>query len=176
MRISQDTLDCQLWQRIREGASDAIYDYCSALAPKYPVCIDFKRCVENLIDYLGNAMILFSGYRGEELGPIVAAAKKMIQQEVCSGRWNAMPADETAAAGVIAQRSFDDVQKTSADFTDPESVYMVIGLYTYASVCCNEGLDSWSFIHLFVLAWFIYYSEKLSMPSVMSQQEGNVRS
>ena len=176
MAITQNELDRQLWQLIEEGSSDALYNYCEPLTPKYPVCIDLKHCVEDILDYLGNAMILFSGYRGEELGPLAAASKQMIRQEIRSGRWNGMPADETAAAGVIAQRSFDDVLKTRADFADPVSVYMVIGLYAYATVCCNEGLDAWSFIHLFVLAWLIYYSEKLSMPSLMAQQEGKAKS
>ena len=163
MTVSE--LDKQLQQMIQDGVRDAIFDFCEPLTLNYPVCIELKPCIENLVDYVGNAMILFSGYQSEKFGPLAAAAKQMVRQEVESGRWASMPDDEKAAADVIARRCYDSLSKSRAAVEDPEKVYMVIGLYAYSALVCSGKSDAWAFIRLFVYSWLTYYSEKLSIPA-----------
>ena len=174
--MKQSTLDRQLHQFMTSESEDALYNYCAPLTPKFPVCMDLRDCVERTLEFLENAIIVYSGYRKEEIASFAAAAQQMVRQELATGRWEAMPADETAAAGVIAQRAFDALTNSKAEIWDPGKVYLVIGMYAYSAVLCNEGLDAWSFVHLFVLGWLIYFSEKLSMPAMMEQQAGKARS
>ncbi len=163
MKVSE--LDKHLQQLIDDGVRDAIFDFCEPLTLKYPVCIDLKPCIENMLDYIGNAMILYSGYQSEQYAPFAAAAKQMVRQEVESGRWASMPEDEKEAADVIARRCYDGISASRAAVEDPEKVYMVIGLYAYSTVVCGGKSDAWAFIRLFVYSWLIYYSDVLSMPA-----------
>lgn len=172
----QNKLDQELREFLSGKDDGDLFDFCAGLTPQYPVCIDLKHCVEGTVDYLENAMILFSGFSSESFAPLAAASKRMVAQEIASGRWESMPSDEREAAGIIAQRSFDDLSKSAAPLDDPDKVYMVIGLYAYAAVCCNEGLDGMSFLRLFVLGWLIYFSEKLSVPAAVKRNANAVES
>lgn len=161
----QTKLDQNLWDFISKRDDEAVFDFCAELTPKYPVCLDLQNCITDMVDYLENAMILFSGYQSEKFGPLAAAAKQMIKQEVAKGRWNSMPSDEKKAADLIAQRCLEDIEETQSAVENPESVFMVIGLYSYATLICCGKSDAWDFIRLFVYSWLIYYSEKLSIPA-----------
>jgi len=174
MTDASATLDQELWKFISAKDEEAVYDFCAELTPKYPVCIDLKHCIEGMVDYLGYAMILYSGYQSDKFGPLAAAAKQMVKQEIESGRWNELPEDEKDAAGVIASRCYDDLSKSQAAVEEPEKVYMVIGLYTYTRLICADKTDVWDFIKLFVNSWLIYYSEILSIPAA-SKSEGPQR-
>jgi len=144
-------LDIELQRFIKDGVSDKIGDFCP----------------EQVLDYLMYAMILFSGYESEEFAAFASAAKQMVGQEVSSHRWDGMSAGESEVAGIIALRAKEDILRTDADVCDPEKVYMVIGLYVYATVVCNDGLDGVSFVRLFVRSWIVYFSDRLSMKSAM---------
>ena len=168
------SLDNSIRKFISEKDDSAVYDFCAELTPKYPVCIELTHCIEETVDFLENAMILYSGYQSDRFGPLAAAAKQMVKQEIESGRWTSMPSDEKKAAGIIAQRSFDDLANSRAKIEDPDKLYMVIGLYTYTALVCSGRSDVWDFIRLFVYSWLIYYSEILSIPAA-SKSEGPQR-
>ena len=53
--------------------------------------------------------------------------------------------------------------ESKVDETDPLRVYLAIGLYCYVSAIQVADFDGNSFMRLFILAWFIYYSTILSL-------------
>lgn len=51
--------------------------------------------------------------------------------------------------------------ETEAKVENPEHLQLVVGLYCYAEVACNDCFKVKDFRKLFVAAWFIYYSTVL---------------
>ena len=142
--------------------SDEFVGFCQRVVPKYPVAADLCDKVNLCYDMLGNAMIVFSGYRAEEFAEFAMSAQRMVKQEVEGGRWDSIPSDECEAAELIARRCYEGMTESKVDETDPLRVYLAIGLYCYVCAILVEEFDGNSFMRLFVLAWFIYYSTILS--------------
>ena len=132
------------------------------VVPKYPVAESLCDKVNMCYDMLGNAMIVFSGYRAEEFAEFAMSAQLMVQQEIEGGRWDDVPSDEVSVAELIAGRCYEGLIESKVDETDPMRVYLAIGLYCYVSVIQVADFDGNSFMRLFILAWFIYYSTILS--------------
>ena len=160
--MKQSVLNTQLHQLIDNEFSDEFVGFCQRVVPKYPVAADLCDKVNLGYDMLGNAMIVFSGYRAEEFAEFAKSAQLMVQQEVMSGRWDSIPSDEDQAAEMIARRCYEGLTESKVDETDPLRVYLAIGLYCYVSVIQVADFDGNSFRRLFILAWFIYYSTILS--------------
>ena len=161
--MKQSVLNTQLHQLIDNEFSDEFVGFCQRVVPKYPVAADLCDKVNMCYDMLGNAMIVFSDYRAEEFAEFAKSAQLMVQQEVKSGRWDNIPPDECEAAELIARRCYEGMTESKVDETDPLRVYLVIGLYCYVCALLVEEFDGNSFMRLFVLAWFIYYSSILSL-------------
>lgn len=160
--MKQSVLNTQLHQLIDNEFSDEFVGFCQRVVPKYPVAADLCDKVNLCYDMLGNAMIVFSGYRAEEFAEFAKSAQLMVQQEVKSGRWDSIPSDEDQAAELIARRCYEGMTESKVDETDPLRVYLAIGLYCYVSVIQVADFDGNSFMRLFILSWFIYYSTILS--------------
>ena len=160
--MKQSVLNTQLHQLIDNEFSDEFVEFCQRVVPKYPVAADLCDKVNMCYDMLGNAMIVFSGYRAEEFAEFAMSAQRMVKQEVEGGRWNDVPSDEVSVAELIARRCYEGLTESKVDETDPLRVYLAIGLYCYVSAILVEEFDGNSFMRLFVLAWFIYYSSILS--------------
>lgn len=160
--MKQSVLNTQLHQLIDNEFSDEFVGFCQRVVPKYPVAADLCDKVNMCYDMLGNAMIVFSGYRAEEFAEFAMSAQRMVKQEVEGGRWDDVHADESQAAEMIAQRCYEGLTESKVDETDPLRVYLAIGLYCYVSVIQVADFDGNSFMRLFILAWFIYYSTILS--------------
>ena len=160
--MKQSVLNTQLHQLIDNEFSDEFVGFCQRVVPKYPVAADLCDKVNMCYDMLGNAMIVFSGYRAEEFAEFAKSAQLMVQQEVKSGRWDSIPSDECEAAELIARRCYEGMTESKVDETDPLRVYLAIGLYCYVSVIQVADFDGNSFMRLFILSWFIYYSTILS--------------
>ena len=121
-------------------------------------------------------MIVFSGYRAEEFAAFAKSAQMMVQQEVEGGRWDDVPSDEISVAELIAVRCYEGLTESKIDETDPLRVYLAIGLYCYVCAILVDEFDGSSFMRLFVLAWFIYYSSILSLESGVLESEVGVLS
>ena len=160
--MKQSVLNTQLHQLIDNEFSDEFVEFCLRVVPKYPVAADLCDKVNLCYDMLGNAMIVFSGYRAEEFAEFAKSAQLMVQQEVEGGRWDSIPSDECEAAELIARRCYEGMTESKVDETDPLRVYLAIGLYCYVSVIQVADFDGNSFMRLFILSWFIYYSTILS--------------
>ena len=159
--MKQADLDKQLQMVYLEGFGEDFVGFCNSVIPEYPVFEEYRDAVEQWPDCLENAMILYSGYQAEEIGPLANAVNTMKRQELATRRWFMLPTGERDAAGVIAQRALEGLCASKAGCSDPESVYKVIGLYVYSAILCSASFDASCFARLFVLSWFIYYSEKL---------------
>lgn len=161
--MKQSVLNTQLHQLIDNEFSDEFVEFCQRVVPKHPVAANLCDKVNMCYDMLGNAMIVFSGYRAEEFAAFAKSAQMMVQQEIESGRWNDVHADESQAAEMIARRCYEGLTESKVDETDPLRVYLAIGLYCYVCTIQVAEFNGNSFMRLFVLAWFIYYSSILSL-------------
>ena len=160
--MKQSVLNTQLHQLIDNEFSDEFVEFCQRVVPKYPVAADLCDKVNMCYDMLGNAMIVFSGYRAEEFAEFAKSAQLMVQQEVKSGRWDSIPSDEDQAAELIARRCYEGMTESKVDETDPFRVYLAIGLYCYVCAIQVADFDGNSYMRMFILAWFFYYSTILS--------------
>lgn len=174
--MKQSVLDIQLHQLIDAEFSGDFVEFCQLVVPKYPVAESLCDKVNMCYDMLGNAMIVFSGYRAEEFAAFAQSAQMMVQQEVEGGRWDDAPSDEVSVAELIAGRCYEGLTESQVDETDPLRVYLAIGLYCYVCAILVEEFDGNSFMRLFVLAWFIYYSSILSLENGIPESEAGVLS
>lgn len=159
----QSDLDVQLQGLLLSDFSDDFISFCHGVVPRFPVAVNLSDKVNQCYDMMGNAMVVFSGYRREEFAGFADIAEMMVNQEIKSGRWMGLSSDEEGVGELIARRCHEELVRAGVDESDPERVYLVIGLYAYAAVVCNEELDGEGFMRLFVLGWFIYYSTVLSV-------------
>ena len=156
-------LDIQLQKLLLSDFSEDFISFCHGVVPRFPVAVNLSEQANQCYDMMGNAMVVFSGYRCEEFAGLARMAEVMVRQELESGRWRGLSYDEVAAGELIARRCYEELMRAGGDESDPERVYLVMGLYAYVSVVCNEGFDGESFMRLFVLGWFTYYSTVLSV-------------
>lgn len=161
--MKQYVLNIQLQKLIAYDYSDDFVAFCQRVVPKHPVAVNLSDKVNMCYDMLGNAMIVFSGYRAEEFAEFAMSAQRMVKQEIESGRWDNIPSDEEKAAEQVARRCYEGLTESNVDETDPLRVYLAIGLYCYVSVIQVADFDGNSFMRMFVLAWFVYYSTILSL-------------
>ena len=161
--MKQSVLNTQLHQLIDNEFSDEFVGFCQRIVPKYPVAADLCDKVNMCYDMLGNAMIVFSGYRAEEFTEFAKSAQLMVQQEVKSGRWNNISPDECEAAELIARKCYEGLTESEVDEMDPFRVYLAIGLYCYVCAIQVADFDGNSYMRMFILAWFFYYSTILSL-------------
>jgi hypothetical protein len=114
--MKQADLDKQLQKVYLEGFGEDFVGFCNSVIPDYPVYEEYRDAVEQWPDCLENAMILYSGYQAEKIGPLDDAVKTMKRQELAGKRWFMLPTDEKDAAGVIAQRAFEGL--SASKFTE----------------------------------------------------------
>lgn len=174
--MKQSVLNTQLHRLIGDEFSNEFVEFCQRVVPKHPVAANLCDKVNLCYDMLGNAMIVFSGYRAEEFAEFAKSAQMMVQQEIESGRWNTIPSDEDQVAEQVARRCYEGLTESKVDETDPLRVYLAIGLYCYVSTIQVADFDGNSFMRLFVLAWFIYYSTILSLENGSPASGGGVLS
>ena len=174
--MRQPELNVQLQELFLNDYSDEFIAFCHRVVPKYPVAINLSEQVNRCYDMLGNAMIVFSGYRSEEFDEFAKAAQIMVHQEVDTGRWDGLSGNEEDAAELIARRSYDALMESCGVVDDPDRLYMVLGLYTYSVVVCNDCFDGNSFMRLFIQAWFFYFSTLLSFEKNGSMNTPGIKS
>ncbi len=156
-------LDIQLQKLLLSDFSEDFISFCHGVVPRFPVAVNLSEWANLCYDMMGNAMVVFSGYRRDEFAGFADMAEVMVSREIESGRWMGLSSDEVGVGELIARRCYEELMRAGVDETDPERVYLVVGLYAYAAVVCNEGFDGEGFMRLFVLGWFAYYSTILSV-------------
>lgn len=155
--------DRQLQELYLNEWNEDFISFATDVVRNHPVAINLIDKANRHEEFLENALIVFSGYKAELSEGFADMARIMVQQELRSGRWASMPADVKAAADVIAHRAWDGMNEAGADEEDPEKLYLILGLYCYATVASSDWFDAGEFLKLFVAAWFIYYGNVLSV-------------
>ena len=108
-------------------------------------------------------MVVFSGFKADELGDSAADVIELKQYEIGSGLWFALEPDEERVSDLIARKCYDAVIRAGADELNTDRLTLCFGLYCYSAAFCIPSFDAKSFRRLFVLAWFKYFSTVLTL-------------
>ena len=163
LRLEMNDFDNSLSALFLSGPDSDFIAFCSGVLERFPVAVNL---IDKASDYgacLDDAMVLFSGYKSDELGSDARDVAEWKRNELASGRWNLPDADEESASELIARRSFAMIDAAEADELDTDRLTLCIGLFSYAAAFCIPSFDAKSFRRLFVLAWFKYFSTVLSL-------------
>ena len=163
LRLEMNDFDNSLSELFLSGPDSDFIAFCSGVLERFPVAVNL---IDKASDYgacLDDAMVLFSGYKSDELGSDARDVAEWKRNELTSGRWNLPDADEESASELIARRSFAMIDAAEADELDTDRLTLCIGLFSYAAAFCIPSFDAKSFRRLFVLAWFKYFSTVLSL-------------
>ena len=163
LRLEMNDFDNSLSALFLSGPDSDFIAFCSGVLERFPVAVNL---IDKASDYgacLDDAMVLFSGYKSDELGSDARDVAEWKRDEVASGRWNLPDADEESVSELIARRSFAMIDAAEADELDTDRLTLCIGLFSYAAAFCIPSFDAKSFRRLFVLAWFKYFSTVLSL-------------
>ena len=163
LRLEMNDFDNSLSALFLSGPDSDFIAFCSGVLERFPVAVNL---IDKASDYgacLDDAMVLFSGYKSDELGSDAHNVAEWKRDEVASGKWILPDADEESASELIARRSFAIIDAAEADELDTDRLTLCIGLFSYAAAFCIPSFDAKSFRRLFVLAWFKYFSTVLSL-------------
>ena len=163
LRLEMNDFDNSLSALFLSGPDSDFIAFCSGVLERFPVAVNL---IDKASDYgacLDDAMVLFSGYKSDELGSDARDVAEWKRDEVASGKWNLPDADEESVSELIARRSFAMIDAAEADELDTDRLTLCIGLFSYAAAFCIPSFDAKSFRRLFVLAWFKYFSTVLSL-------------
>ena len=163
LRLEMNDFDNSLSELFLSGPDSDFIAFCSGVLERFPVAVNL---IDKASDYgacLDDAMVLFSGYKSDELGSNARDVAEWKRDEVASGKWNLPDADEESVSDLIARRSFAMIDAAEADELDTDRLTLCIGLFSYAAAFCIPSFDAKSFRRLFVLAWFKYFSTVLSL-------------
>ena len=163
LRLEMNDFDNSLSALFLSGPDSDFIAFCSGVLERFPVAVNI---IDKASDYgacLDDAMVLFSGYKSDELGSDARDVAEWKRDEVASGKWNLPDADEESVSELIARRSFAMIDAAEADELDTDRLTLCIGLFSYAAAFCIPSFDAKSFRRLFVLAWFKYFSTVLSL-------------
>ena len=163
LRLEMNDFDNSLSELFLSGHDSDFIAFCSGVLERFPVAVNLIDIASDYGACLDDAMVLFSGYRSDELGSDARDVAEWKRDEVASGRWNFPDADEESASELIARRSFAMIDAAEADELDTDRLTLCIGLFSYAAAFCIPSFDAKSFRRLFVLAWFKYFSTVLSL-------------
>ena len=163
LRLEMNDFDNSLSALFLSGPDSDFIAFCSGVLERFPVAVNL---IDKASDYgacLDDAMVLFSGYKSDELGSNARDVAEWKKDEVASGKWILPDADEESVCDLIARRSFAMIDAAEADELDTDRLTLCIGLFSYAAAFCIPSFDAKSFRRLFVLAWFKYFSTVLSL-------------
>ena len=163
LRLEMNDFDNSLSELFLSGHDSDFIAFCSGVLERFPVAVNLIDIASDYGACLDDAMVLFSGYKSDELGSDARDVAEWKRDEVASGKWILPDADEESASELIARRSFAMIDAAEADELDTDRLTLCIGLFSYAAAFCIPSFDAKSFRRLFVLAWFKYFSTVLSL-------------
>lgn len=163
LRLEMNDFDNSLSELFLSGHDSDFIAFCSGVLERFPVAVNLIDIASDYCACLDDAMVLFSGYKSDELGSNARDVAEWKRDEVASGKWILPDADEESVCDLIARRSFAMIDSAEADELDTDRLTLCIGLFSYAAAFCIPSFDAKSFRRLFVLAWFKYFSTVLSL-------------
>ena len=163
LRLEMNDFDNSLSELFLSGPDSDFIAFCGGVLERFPVAVNLIDIASDYCVFLDDAMVLFSGYKSDELGSDARDVAEWKRDEVASGKWNLPDADEESVSELIARRSFAMIDAAEADELDTDRLTLCIGLFSYAAAFCIPSFDAKSFRRLFVLAWFKYFSTVLSL-------------
>ena len=163
LRLEMNDFDNSLSELFLSGHDSDFIAFCSGVLERFPVAVNLIDIASDYGACLDDAMVLFSGYKSDELGSDARDVAEWKRDEVASGKWSLPDADEESVSELIARRSFAMIDAAEADELDTDRLTLCIGLFSYAAAFCIPSFDAKSFRRLFVLAWFKYFSTVLSL-------------
>ena len=163
LRLEMNDFDNSLSELFLSGPDSDFIAFCSGVLKRFPVAVNLIDIASDYGACLDDAMVLFSGYKSDELGSNARDVAEWKRDEVASGKWILPDADEESVCDLIARRSFAMIDAAEADELDTDRLTLCIGLFSYAAAFCIPSFDAKSFRRLFVLAWFKYFSTVLSL-------------
>ena len=163
LRKEMNDFDNSLSELFLSGPDSDFIAFCSGVLKRFPVAVNLIDIASDYGACLDDAMVLFSGYKSDELGSNARDVAEWKRDEVASGKWILPDADEESVSDLIARRSFAMIDAAEADELDTDRLTLCIGLFSYAAAFCIPSFDAKSFRRLFVLAWFKYFSTVLSL-------------
>ena len=163
LRLEMNDFDNSLSELFLSGHDSDFIAFCSGVLERFPVAVNLIDIASDYGACLDDAMVLFSGYKSDELGSNARDVAEWKRDEVASGKWILPDADEESVCDLIARRSFAMIDAAEADELDADRLTLCIGLFSYAAAFCIPSFDAKSFRRLFVLAWFKYFSTVLSL-------------
>ena len=163
LRKEMNDFDNSLSELFLSGPDSDFIAFCSGVLERFPVAVNLIDKASEYGACLDDAMVLFSGYKSDELGSDARDVAEWKRDEVASGKWSLPDADEESVSELIARRSFAMIDAAEADELDTDRLTLCIGLFSYAAAFCIPSFDAKSFRRLFVLAWFKYFSTVLSL-------------
>lgn len=163
LRLEMNDFDNSLSELFLSGHDSDFIAFCSGVLERFPVAVNLIDIASDYGACLDDAMVLFSGYKSDELGSDARDVAEWKRDEVASGKWILPDADEESVCDLIARRSFAMIDAAEADELDTDRLTLCIGLFSYAAAFCIPSFDAKSFRRLFVLAWFKYFSTVLSL-------------
>lgn len=155
--------DNKLAELFLAGPDSDFIAFCSGVLERFPVAVNLIDIASDYGACLDDAMVLFSGYKSDELGSNARDVAEWKKDEVASGKWILPDADEESVCDLIARRSFAMIDAAEADELDTDRLTLCIGLFSYAAAFCIPSFDAKSFRRLFVLSWFKYFSTVLTL-------------
>ena len=163
LRLEMNDFDNSLSELFLSGHDSDFIAFCRGVLERFPVAVNLFDIASDYGACLDDAMVLFSGYKSDELGSDARDVAEWKRDEVASGKWILPDADEESVCDLIARRSFAMIDAAEADELDTDRLTLCIGLFSYAAAFCIPSFDAKSFCRLFVLAWFKYFSTVLSL-------------
>ena len=163
LRLEMNDFDNSLSELFLSGHDSDFIAFCRGVLERFPVAVNLIETASEYDACLDDSMVLFSGYKSDELGSDARDVAEWKRDEVASGRWNLPDADEESVSELISRRSFAMIDAAEADELDTDRLTLCIGLFSYAAAFCIPSFDAKSFRRLFVLAWFKYFSTVLSL-------------
>ena len=163
LRKEMNNFDNNLAELFLAGPDSDFIAFCSDVLKRFPVAVNLVDIASDYAACLDDALVLFSGYRSDELGSDARDVAEWKRNELASGRWNLPDADEESASELIAWESFKLLAEAEAGELDIDRLTLCIGLFCYCAAFCIPSFDAKSFRRLFVLAWFKYFSTVLSL-------------
>ena len=163
LRLEMNDFDNSLSELFLSGPDSDFIALCGGVLERFPMAVNLIDIASDYGACLDDAMVLFSGYKSDELGSNARDVAEWKRDEVASGKWILPDADEESVCDLIARRSFAMIDAAEADELDTDRLTLCVGLFSYAAAFCIPSFDAKSFRRLFVLAWFKYFSTVLSL-------------
>ena len=163
LRLEMNDFDNSLSELFLSGPDSDFIALCGGVMERFPMAVNLIDIASDYGACLDDAMVLFSGYKSDELGSNARDVAEWKRDEVASGKWILPDADEESVCDLIARRSFAMIDAAEADELDTDRLTLCVGLFSYAAAFCIPSFDAKSFRRLFVLAWFKYFSTVLSL-------------